>query len=347
MRCGDEQRACCEQYAGTVKNLHRQLVASHSHPRCVSANHVRHDCSARDRASTPKRWVSYTTDGFDHDRRSLRASGWPVTENTSSIVPRPSVIPEHVSHESHSDHPANSHCEGVDRLRSRSPLQQRNSELQSGARRSGHAAGGYRAPRRGHQSAVWRMRLQSATARHPTHHDTRDDDERYSRCADGAYPAPPRTEQLASRPLHSTDHPNAEWGAKHQTKAYAPPLQPVIRATPMAHVDRAPECWIPRRRSRRRNSCEDLAQVMLHVADVVERDEPKRDRRPVANLATNVAFGLWDVRDHMCEMAIVRRPQFDQIVPRALAVALGVDPEVLRVARQAQIRLGLNAKMSH
>ena len=83
--------------------------------------------------------------------------------------------------------------------------------------------------------------------------------------------------------------------------------------------------------------------MMLHVADVIQRYGAERERPLPANPAMNAPFCLWDVTDHVREMAIVRGPQFDEIRPRAITVALRFDPEVLRIAGKTQITLGLHA----
>ena len=156
--------------------------------------------------------------GFDRCDRSL-AKPPPRDREHQQHRTKPSDRAQHVAHESHCNHPTKNQRECVERPRVDSSICSRGPRCRSRreaieprrwwllCRLSGRRIGGL-------------ANVAQSAGRQSTHHDTRDDDERDDYCADRADPAAPRTEGLASRPLHATDHPNAEWGAENETQAH-------------------------------------------------------------------------------------------------------------------------------
>ena len=83
--------------------------------------------------------------------------------------------------------------------------------------------------------------------------------------------------------------------------------------------------------------------MVLEMPDVVESDVTQCDWRAVANLAVDLPLGLRDLSDDMGQVAVVGTPQVDKLEPRAIAIALSVDPEILRVPRKLQVIISLDA----
>src|SRR5262245_7202437 len=86
---------------------------------------------------------------------------------------------------------------------------------------------------------------------------------------------------------------------------------------------------------------EDLAQVVLNMADIVERDVGEGHNRVVANLARGVAEGFRDTGDDVREVTVVGTPKLDQVGPAPLAVVLRCNPVLLSVSREVERRHGL------